>query len=141
MDELRRLQAALGHPHVGAHAELLAVLAIEHLEAEPSCPGDLLSAASQETRIDHVGGLVNEIARHAGRLSPDLARAYALLSRRLARPPRLTDREALYTFAVLLLQVLVEAIGAQHRAFRRGLRARTRREAIGGKKGRRALGA
>ena len=139
VDKLGRLQAALGHAHVGAHAELLAVVAIEHLEAEPARLRDLLGAARQIAGIDHVRRLVDEVARQAGGGGPDLARAHALLRGRLAAPLRLHHREGLQHLAVFFLQVLVEAVGAEHCALHRGLRAGARREAVGGEVGRRAL--
>ena len=63
MDELGRLEASLGHPDVRAHAELLAILPLQHLEPETPGAGDLLGTLGEECGGDHVGGLVDEIAR------------------------------------------------------------------------------
>ena len=75
----------------------------------------------------HVGGLVDEIAREAGGRGPDLPRPQPGLGSGLAPSLGLAHGQRLEALRALLLEVLVEAVGAEHRAFHGRLRASPRR--------------
>ena len=139
MDELGRLETALGHADIGAHAELLTVFPLQHLEPETSRAGNLLGTLGEESRRDHVGGLVHEVPGETGGSRPHPSGPHPFLGRGLASPLRLHHREGVEALRALLLEIFVEAIGTEHRALHCRLGPRARREAGGGEVSRRAL--
>jgi hypothetical protein len=112
MDELRRLGAAAGDGEVAAHAELLAVLALEdgELDAARVGVGDLAGDVGEVARGDEVGWPIDQVTRPRDAGGDDLAARGALASGDVAE-----DADPLHGhgLALGLAEEAVVAIGAE----------------------------
>src|SRR5262249_5576814 len=118
VDELGRLLAPLRHPEVGPHRELRAVVALQALEGETTARfRDLPCALGVIASGDVVGRLVDEIASQTRALRPQSTQPQPLASGRAVAGVWLDDAEALDDLVALFLEVAVEPVRPERRAF------------------------
>ena len=130
MNEARRLLAARRHAQEGAHAELLALGAVQDFDGEALLLGQIGRGLGQVRRVDVVGRRVDEVAREPRGEREDLAGARALTD--LARGAAVgREHDQLgHRLVVLLPLVAVERVGAEDGALHGGVGALARRQAV-----------
>ena len=130
MDELRRLLAAGRHAEEGAHPELAALDAVEHLHPQPAALADVGGHPGQVRGVDVVGRRVDEVAREPRRQREHLAAAGAVAGLAAVAAVGLGELQRLDQLVVLLALVAVERVGAKDRALDDRLGALAHRQPV-----------